>query len=170
MEAATHQPQHSLPARDDEMLRSITLDDEGLPMPAPDALAEREAALSDLLRASHFEPHCIAASGPYDVRLGVQDNRLRFIITAAKIAQPREVVLPLSPLRRVIKDYFLLLESHQEAVLNAQSHRLEAIDMARRGIHNEGADQLQTLLDGRISLDFDTARRLFTLICILHIR
>jgi uncharacterized protein (UPF0262 family) len=152
-----------------EILRSIALDDAAIRRNAPEAEAEREAALADLLSSSHFAPHCFEPSGPYDVRLSARDNRLRFHIASEKLTEPREVMLPISPFRRIVKDYFIIFESHQEAVHSGQTHRLEAIDMARRGVHNEGAELLQSQLDGRISLDFDTARRLFTLICILHI-
>lgn len=152
-----------------EIIQSIALDDDGIRLKSPQAEAERAAALADLLTASHFAPHCIEPSGPYDVRLGVRDNRLRFHIASEKLEIPKEVVLAIAPFRRIIKDYFLIFESHQSAIAMAQHHRLEAIDMARRGIHNEGADLLESQLTGRISLDFDTARRLFTLICILHI-
>lgn len=152
-----------------EILRSITLDEVGIKPKAPEAEAEREAALADLLAASHFAPHCMEPAGPYDVKLGVRDNRLRFYIDSERLEAVREVVLPISPFRRIVKDYFLIFESHLEAISTGQSHRLEAVDMARRGIHNEGAELLEAQLNGRISLDFDTARRLFTLICILHI-
>lgn len=153
-----------------ETLQSISLENHGIRPKAREADMEREAALTDLLSASHFAPHCFEPSGPYELRLSVRDNRLHFHITSEKLNEPREVMLPVSPFRRIIKDYFLIFESHVQAIHSGQSHRLEAIDMARRGIHNEGAQLLEGQLQGRISLDFDTARRLFTLICALHVK
>lgn len=153
-----------------EMIGSIQLDDASISRRAPQAEAERAAAISDLLASNAFAPHCIEPAGPYDVMLSVRDNRLRFVISAPSMLENREVILPIAPFRRIVKDYFLIFESYLEAVQTGEAHRIEAIDMARRGIHNEGAEVLQNQLDGRIDLDFDTARRLFTLICVLHIK
>lgn len=153
-----------------ERLTSIVLEDDTIRYRAPEAASERETAIADLLAANAFAPRCMEPCGPYHLHLGIRDNRLYFTIESEKLDAPREVVLPIAPFRRIIKDYFLIFESHLEAVQTAQSHRIEAIDMARRSIHNEGAERLSEQLQDRISLDFDTARRLFTLICVLHIK
>lgn len=152
-----------------ERIASITLDDATIRRRAPEAEQERHTAIRDLLAENAFAPHCIEPAGPYDVLLSARDNRLHFTISSEQLHEPREVILPIAPFRRIIKDYFLIFESHLEAIQTGEAHRIEAIDMARRGIHNEGSEILQNQLDGRITLDFGTARRLFTLICVLHI-
>jgi Uncharacterized protein conserved in bacteria len=152
-----------------ETLSQVLLEDAIIRRRSSEAEAERRMAIEDLLGASHFAPHCFEPAGPYALKLAVRDNRLRFHISSAKLDAPREVVLPVAPFRRIIKDYFLIFESHLEAISSGQAHRIEAVDMARRSIHNEGAELLEAQLNGRISLDFDTARRLFTLICVLHL-
>ncbi len=152
-----------------ERIIAIELDEAHVIRRAPEIEHEREIALRDLLTANRFAPDGLA-SGPYRVRLGIHENRLYFHIAADVLTEPAQVMLPLSPFRRIVRDYFLICESYFQAVSSADKHRLEAIDMGRRGIHNEGADLLISLLDGKIGLDLDTARRLFTLICVLHIR
>lgn len=153
-----------------ETIASIRLDDASIIRRAPEIERERETAIADLLASNHFIPQCIDESGPYDVFLSVRDNRLRFHISSPQLQTPREVILPMAPFRGVIKDYFLMCESYYAALGGTEPHRIEAIDMGRRGIHNEGSELLQYQLRERITLDFDTARRLFTLICVLHIK
>ncbi len=150
-------------------IRSITLDESSLIRRAEHIEAERQTAIADLIAANAFTPHCVDA-GPYDVFLSVRDNRLLFRVSSEELDEPRDVILSLKPFKRIIKDYFLMCDSYFQMMHSNQTHRLEAIDMGRRGIHNEGSELLQDQLKERITLDFDTARRLFTLICVLHIR
>ncbi|MGH1402873.1 MAG: UPF0262 family protein [Alphaproteobacteria bacterium] len=126
-----------------------------------------ETALRDLKQDSVFQPDG-DGNGPYTLQLSIEDNRLVFYIRNAKEEELPYLVLSLTPYRRLIKDYFIIVQSYDEAVRNASPSRIEAIDMGRRGLHNEGADLLQERLQGKINVNFDTARRLFTLICVLH--
>lgn len=153
---------------DTEYVCAITTDEQAFQRLAPQARQECETALTDLLAQNRFAPECIEPLGPYRLNLRLADHRLFFILDSEQLAEPREVMIALRPFRRIIRDYFMIFESHLEAVNQGQYHRIEAIDMARRGIHNEGAELLMEQLADRISLDFDTARRLFTLLCGLH--
>lgn len=148
---------------------SITLDDSAIIRRAPHIEAERSTAIADLIANNYFAPSCVEA-GPYDVFLSVRDNRLLLRVSSDRMEEPRDVILPIRPFKGVIKDYFLVCESYFEALNGCEPHKIEAIDMGRRGIHNEGAELLQQHLAERITLDFPTARRLFTLICVLHIK
>ncbi|MEQ9814004.1 MAG: UPF0262 family protein [Azospirillaceae bacterium] len=130
---------------------------------------ERRVAIFDLIENNHFEP-VGCGSGPYRLRLGMEENRLIFDIRDASDQPISRVPLPISPLRRVIKDYFTICDSYYEAIRHAPPSRIEAIDMGRRGLHNEGSAILKERLDGKIEIDHETARRLFTLICVLQIR
>lgn len=130
---------------------------------------ERRVAIADLLEANTFQP-AGSQGGPYDLRLAIEDERLVFDIKHEDGSPVRVFVLSLGPLRRIIKDYFLMCESYYDAVRNAPLGQIEAIDMGRRGVHNEGSTLLRERLEGKIEVDFDTARRLFTLICALHRR
>lgn len=152
-----------------DYIASITLDDASIIRRAAHIEDERRTAIADLIAHNQFTPHCVDA-GPYDVFLSVRDNRLLIRISSERLNVPRDVVLPLKSFSRIIKDYFMMCESYFDALGSAEPHRLEAIDMGRRGVHNEGSDLLISLLHERITLDFDTARRLFTLICVLHIK
>lgn len=152
-----------------DYITSIILDDASIVRRAAHIEDERRTAISDLIAHNQFAPHCVDA-GPYDVFISARDNRLLIRISSEQLDTPRDVVLPLKSFSRIIKDYFLMCESYFDALGSAEPHRLEAIDMGRRGVHNEGSDLLINLLRERITLDFDTARRLFTLICVLHIK
>lgn len=152
-----------------ERITRIELDESSIIKRAPEVERERATAIADLLDSNSFAPTCVQA-GPYDVFISVRDNRLLIRIDSETINEVRDVVLPIKPLKQTIKDYFLMCESYLSAVNGGEPHKIEAMDMGRRGIHNEGSELLQTVLDGRINLDFATARRLFTLICVLHIR
>jgi uncharacterized protein (UPF0262 family) len=153
----------------DERIARIQLDEASILRRAAEVEHERATALADLLRENSFSPHGVSA-GPYEVFLSVRENRLRFEIRAERLAEPLNVVVPLAPFRGIIRDYFLICESYFEAVKAANNYKVEAVDMGRRGVHNEGSELLLTMLEGKISLDFETARRLFTLICVLHIK
>lgn len=128
---------------------------------------DRDVALRDLEAASRFIPFKDTA-GPYDVCLTLEENRLVFRIQNAQGNKLPMLVLSLKPYRRLIKDYFLIVRSYDAAVQDGKPSRIEAIDMGRRGLHNEGAGLLIERLEDKIEMDEDTARRLFTLICVLH--
>jgi uncharacterized protein (UPF0262 family) len=152
----------------DFRISALTLDAQSVAPRTPQIEQEREVAMSDLLEANHFHPDG-SAGGPYDVTLGVRENRLLFDILPQGGDKLR-VSLPLSPLRATIRDYFLICDSYYKAMRTAQPYQIEALDMGRRGLHDEGARLLMKRLEGRIETDFDTARRLFTLICVLHLK
>ena len=126
-----------------------------------------QIALNDLAEVSYFQP-ADDKNGPYDLELYIEDNRLVFHISNNMGKDLPYLVLSLSPYRRLIKDYFMIVQSYDDAVRDGKPSRIEAIDMGRRGLHNEGAELLKDRLDGKITLDMSTARRLFTLICVLH--
>ena len=148
-------------------LQSVELDDASLGAANRDQEQERQIAIFDLLEDNHFHPEG-AEGGPDDLRIALIDNRL-----ALDIAGPnyqRRHMLSLSPLRGVVRDYHMICESYYQAIRNATPQKIEALDMGRRGLHNEGSTLLQTRLAGKVTTDMDTARRLFTLICALHWR
>ena len=130
---------------------------------------ERAVAMYDLLDGNYFEP-VGCAPGPYKVTLSIEDNRLIFDIGLAEGEHIAKLPLPVLPFRKIVKEYFLICESYFEAIKHAPPSRIEAIDMGRRGLHNDGSDLLRERLAGKIELDHNTARRLFTLLCVLHIR
>lgn len=153
--------------RSNQRLQSVVLDQASLASISRDQDHERQVAIFDLLEANVFEPEG-AGGGPYDLVIALIDNRLALDITGPDF-QHRHL-LSLTPFRRVIKDYFMVCESYYEAIRNATPAQIEALDMGRRGLHNEGSALLRERLDGKIKTDVDTARRLFTLICALHWR
>lgn len=150
-------------------LIAIDLDETSLGAASADAEHERRVAIFDLLEGNAFEVEG-HDEGPYSLRLLVQDQRLILEITGAKGGEPKSVVLSISTFRKVIKDYFLICNSYYDAIRNATPQQIEAIDMGRRSLHDEGAKLLDERLAGRVKLNHDTARRLFTLICALHVR
>ncbi len=127
-----------------------------------------EQAMADLAEATHFHP--AGLNGSSHVHVSVQNGRLVFDIRDGEERPLRLVGIALSPFRRLIKDYMMLVESHAMAVEEGREQRLEAIDMGRRGLHNEGAQQIMERLQGKIAVDLETARRLFTLLCVLQQR
>ena len=142
----------------------------GPPLPSPYAEADRQQAVADLLTGNSFAPAGLPA-GPYNLHLLLRDGRLLLDIRDAADAPLRAFGLALGPFRRLIKDYQMVVGGHEEAVgEGAMEARIQTLDMARRGLHNEGADLLRERLEGRVTLDFETARRLFTLVCALHQR
>ena len=135
----------------------------------PDVEHERAVAIFDLIEENSFEPvgH---DGGPYQLNLSLVDQKLVFDIRTEEGAVVATHILSLTPFRRIVKDYFMICESYYEAIRSATPSRIEAIDMGRRGIHNEGSRTLMDRLKGKIIVDFDTARRLFTLVCVLYWR
>lgn len=153
----------------EQRIVEITLDEQSVVRRSADVEHERAVAIYDLLEENHFAP-IGDYTGPYKVHLGISENRLLFDIRDEELHKLGTVVLPLAAFRRIVKDYFTVCETYFEAIKTASPSRIEAIDMGRRGLHNEGSDLLRERLEGKIAVDFDTARRLFTLICVLHIR
>jgi uncharacterized protein (UPF0262 family) len=147
----------------------IELDDPGVVYRTRDVEHERAVAIYDLIESNHFAPvgH---EGGPYHVVLGIAENRAVLTIRTAEGAEVGEVPLPLASLRRVIKDYFVVCESYYQAIKTLSPSQIEAIDMGRRGLHNEGSEILREKLAARVDVDQNTARRLFTLVCVLHVR
>lgn len=130
---------------------------------------EREVAIYDLLEANLFKIKG-SPGGPYHLTLSVEDTRLALDIALEDGTPHGKVLLSMAPLRKTVKDYFLVCENYYKAIRTAPPHQIEALDVARRTLHDEGARELQQRLDGKVEIDFDTARRLFTLICVLQMR
>ena len=149
-------------------LTSITLDEASIKKRSQQAEHEKSVAIADLLDENLFHPLCMSG-GPYALHLSIAEGRLIFDITSEKDDKAR-AALSIAPLRSVIRDYFMVCESYYAALKDTSACKVEAIDMGRRGVHNEGSEELQSLLKDRITVDFPTARRLFTLICVLHIK
>lgn len=147
----------------------IALDEESVARRSPEVEHERAVALFDLLEENDF---CLvgSAQGPYRLRIGIFEQRLIFDVRNGEDEKLRDIVLSLTPLRKVVKDYFLICESYYAAIKKLGPSQIEALDMGRRGLHNEGSELLRERLAGKIEVDHDTARRLFTLICALHIK
>jgi uncharacterized protein (UPF0262 family) len=150
-------------------LASVELDERTLVRRTREIEQEREIAIYDLLEANSFVPRG-SAGGPYRLVLAVQENRLVFNIRLESGDAHGRVMLSLTPFRRIIKDYFLICESYFKAIRNAPPVHIEALDMGRRGLHDEGSELLRERLKGKIEVDSDTARRLFTLLCVLHLK
>lgn len=144
--------------------------DETIGRSTPDIEHERAVAIYDLVEENRFHPVDDTELGPYKLKLSLVDARLVFAISRENDQAVITHILSLTPFRRVIKDYFMICESYYDAIRNSTPSQIEAIDMGRRGIHNEGSQTLRERLTGKIEVDFDTARRLFTLICVLHWR
>jgi uncharacterized protein (UPF0262 family) len=148
-------------------LQSVELDEESLAAVSRDQEQERQIAIFDLLEENVFAPDG-AERGPYDLKIALIDNRLALDITGPDYQ--RRHLLSLSPLRGVVRDYRMVCESYYDAIRSATPQKIEALDMGRRGLHNEGSAMLRRRLAGKVDIDQDTARRLFTLICALQWR
>jgi uncharacterized protein (UPF0262 family) len=146
----------------------IELDERTIIRRNEDVEQEKKIAIFDLLEGNHFDP--AGLTGPFRILLRVEDNRLAIDLKDEADAPLDTVRLGLARFRRPIRDYFAICDSYYKALRADTPHRIEAVDMARRAVHNEAAELLKECLDGKVDLDFDTARRLFTLICVLHIR
>lgn len=157
----------------DPRIIAVELDEHTILWRSADIEQERRIAIFDLLEGNLFEPqraHPDGYVGPYRIKLSVEEGRLAIAIHREDDSHLETLVLSLGRFRRPIKDYFAICDSYYQAIRHASPQQIETIDMARRGIHNEAAELLIERLDGKIKVDFDTARRLFTLICVLHIK
>jgi uncharacterized protein (UPF0262 family) len=144
--------------------------DETIGRATPDVEHERAVAIYDLIEENAFQPVGDAAGGPYKLKLSLVESRLVFSVMREDETAVITHILSLTPFRRIVKDYYMICESYYEAIRSSTPSQIEAIDMGRRGLHNEGSQTLLDRLGGKIDVDFDTARRLFTLICVLHWR
>jgi uncharacterized protein (UPF0262 family) len=150
-------------------LIEIELDEASVASRGHDVDHERKIAIFDLLEDNAFRP-IGSPGGPYRLRLGLEENRLVLAIALEGGAPHGKIILSLTPLRRVIKDYFFVCDSYYQAIRTSSPSQIEAIDMGRRGLHNEGSQILMERLNGKVETDLNTARRLFTLICALHLK
>ena len=157
----------------DPRIIDIELDERTILWRSADVEQERRIAIFDLLESAHFAPqreHEDGYKGPYRLKLRVEEGRLALDIFREDGSHLETLVLALGRFRRPIKDYFAICDSYYQAIRASTPQQIETVDMARRAVHNEAAELLQERLAGKIEVDFDTARRLFTLICVLHIR
>lgn len=150
-------------------ISAIDLDQGSIHWRSADVEQERRVAIYDLLEGNYFEP-ASGHTGPFHVLMRVEEGRLALDISSEDGAALETLILALTPFRRLIREYFAICESYYKAIRQASPSQIEAIDMGRRGLHNEASELLKERLNGKVAIDFDTARRLFTLICVLHIR
>jgi uncharacterized protein (UPF0262 family) len=153
----------------DNHIATITLDHETLGATTPKIQHERDIAIADLIAGNLFAPKMLA-EGPYHLMLTLSESRLIFDITTTHDAPGAKIAIPLKPLRMMVKDYQLICDSYAKALEAMDPRKIEAIDMGRRGLHNEASQLLIELLETKLQLDFETARRLFTLIFVLHLK
>jgi len=155
--------------KDNDRLVAVTLDEGSIGRSSSDVEHERATAIYDLIEQNSFAPvgH---DDGPYALHIGIKENRLVLDIRHEDGKPVIAHLLSLSPFKGIVKDYFMICDSYYAAIRTASPSQIETIDMARRGLHNEAAELLQECLAGKVEMDFDTARRLFTLICALHIK
>jgi uncharacterized protein (UPF0262 family) len=155
---------------DDHRIIGVELDERTVIWRNADVEQERRVAIFDLLEGNMFRPVELGGAGPWRLTLRVEDGRLAMDLAEENGTAQGTVVLGLAPFRRVVREYFAICDSYYKAIRNSSPSAIETIDMARRGVHNSAAELLMERLDGKVETDFDTARRLFTLICVLHIR
>jgi uncharacterized protein (UPF0262 family) len=157
----------------DPRIIDIRLDERSILWRNADVEQERRIAIFDILEDNHFAPqreHPDGYKGPYRVLLSVEEGRLVIAIHREDESHLESIILGLGRFRRPIRDYFAICDSYYQAIRQATPQQIETVDMARRAIHNEAAELLRERLEGKIDVDFDTARRLFTLLCVLHIK
>ena len=157
----------------DPRIIDVQLDDRTILWRSADVEQERRIAIFDLIEGNHFAPQRAQPdgyAGPYRIALSVEEGRLAIQIKREDDTPLEVLVLGMARFRRPIRDYFAICDSYYQAIRQSTSQQIETVDMARRALHNEAAELLKERLDGKIEVDFDTARRLFTLICVLHIR
>jgi len=153
----------------DARIVGVTLDDKTVRRRRADIEHECLAAIADLLDDNFFQP-ASGRKGPFQLRLAIAENRLNLDLRSKADGSCETIVLPLAPFRSIVKDYFLVCESHYQALQKSNLAQIEALDAGRRSLHDEGSTLLQERLADKVAMDHDTARRLFTLICVLHLR
>jgi uncharacterized protein (UPF0262 family) len=150
-------------------IADISLDEHTVVRRSRDIEHERAVAIFDLLEENHFKP-ASGCPGPYHLHLSIEENRLSIEVRSTANGAIETIVLPLAPFRGIVRDYFMVCESYYEAIRRSSLAQIEAIDLGRRALHNEGSQLLIERLTDKVTIDLDTARRLFTLICVLHLR
>jgi uncharacterized protein (UPF0262 family) len=150
-------------------IADISLDEHTVVRRSRDIEHERAVAIFDLLEENHFKP-ASGCPGPYHLHLSIEENRLSIEVRSTANGAIETIVLPLAPFRGIVRDYFMVCESYYEAIRRSSLAQIEAIDLGRRALHNEGSQLLIEWLTDKVTIDLDTARRLFTLICVLHLR
>lgn len=170
MSEETTSPSSDEDKGEDHYIVELTIDDESLPSTSPEMMHERRVAIFDLLEDNYFRP-MDSQAGPYVVKIALRDtSKLVLNISRSNGSVRNDVTLSLAPFRRIVKDYFMICESYHNAIRTATSAQIEAIDMGRRGLHNEGSRMLTDSLRNQAEIEFNTSRRLFTLLCSLHRR
>jgi uncharacterized protein (UPF0262 family) len=164
----TSPPESPAPAKHHRLI-AVTLDENSIGRSGPDVEHERAVAIYDLLESNSFAPEG-GQRGPFKLHLSITGNRLMFDVRRANGTPVMAHLFSLSPLRRIVKDYFMICDSYYAAIRTATAERIEALDMGRRALHDEGSELLMERLKRKVRVDFETARRLFTLICVLHWR
>jgi len=157
----------------DPRIIAVELDESSIGWRSADVDQERRIAIFDLIEQNHFAPqrvHADGYAGPYRLKLETEEGRLGIHIHREDGSHLETLVLALGRFRRPIKDYFAICDSYYQAIRRATPQQIETVDMARRGVHNDAAEMLRERLEGKIDVDFDTARRLFTLVCVLYLR
>jgi uncharacterized protein (UPF0262 family) len=154
-------------AKNKNRLVAVTLDEDSIGRSSSDIEHERATAIYDLIEENSFAP-VDHDEGPYALRIGIKENRLVLDIRRENNKPVIAHLLSLTPFKRIVKDYFMICDSYYAAIRTATPDKIEAIDMGRRGLHDEGSRILQDAIKRKVKVDFDTARRLFTLICVLH--
>jgi uncharacterized protein (UPF0262 family) len=157
------------PGREAKRLVDVELD-ESIGRSTPDIEHERAVAIFDLIDENSFSPANDTGEGPYKLKLSLAEARLVFAVSRQNGEAVVTHILSLTPFRRIVKDYYMICESYYQAIRTATPSQIESIDMGRRGLHDEGSQTLMDRLSGKIDIDFGTARRLFTLVCVLHWR
>ena len=148
-------------------LIAVELDEASIQSRGPDVDHDRRVAIFDLIEQNSFRP-LASPGGPYILRLALEDGRLAFDLMTEDRRPHGKFILSLTPFRRIVKDYFMICDSYYQAIRTATPDKIEAIDMGRKGIHDEGSRTLMERLEGKVRIDFETSRRLFTLISVLH--
>ncbi len=154
---------------ENQRIVDITLDEHSVVRRSPDVEHERAVAIYDLLDENYFAPKG-GQHGPFTLNLSAEENRLVFDVRDKAGVGIERFAVPLVPFRRIVKDYFTVCESYYAAIKTAPPSQIEAIDMGRRALHNEGSELLRERLEEKVETDFPTARRLFTLLCVLHLK
>jgi uncharacterized protein (UPF0262 family) len=150
-------------------IAGITLDEHTVVRRSPDIEHERAVAIFDLLEENRFAP-ASGLDGPFHLHLAIEENRLSVDVRSVANGASETIVLPLAPFRGIVRDYFMVCESYYQAIRRSSLAQIEAIDVGRRSLHDEGSTLLMERLADKVTIDHDTARRLFTLICVLHLR
>ena len=164
-----NQPPENQNLENQQRIAEIFLDERSVVSRSAQVNHERKVAIYDLLEENHFQP-AGDLPGPFHLHLSIAENRLIFDVRNTDNKELARFTQPLSPLRSIVKDYFMICDSYFKAIKISSPSQIEAIDMGRRGLHSEGAEILRERLAEKVAIDSDTARRLFTLICVLHIR